>query len=151
MNETTKTAEVAVKTAEAEITNLLNLSRFQIETVTLANLIPVGTHPTVTVKMIQAFRGKLAHMARLSAESSGVTVGKVRKGRDGEPERMTGWKAKAGDKIEAADCLSAEICRLAKARCDFAKAASADWSEVAVPANAGIRDAVAQWAKNLAS
>lgn len=99
----------AVQAAEKRIVALLELPRFKEQTTLLAHLIPLGTSPVIVVKMLEAHRARLAHIAKLSAEGSNVKAGKAT-GKDKEVK----WKTTVGEAVKTADDIHAAIDRIAK-------------------------------------
>lgn len=107
--ETKPETKEALATAETRIVELLQLERFQAQTVLLAHLIPLGTSPVIVVKLLEAHRARLAHIAKLSAEGADVRASRAT-GADKEVR----WKATAGETVKTADDIHATIDRLAK-------------------------------------
>lgn len=133
----------AVQAAERRIAELLELPRFMEQTALLAHLIPLGTSPIVVVKMLEAHRARLAHIAKLSAESANVKAGKA----TGKDKEVT-WRATAGSAIKTNDDIHATIDRIAKWQAQGEKLeAGTVWPTSDSP----IAARVASWAQYIAN
>lgn len=142
--ETTKPeTKEARETAEKRIAQLLELERFQAQTVILAHLIPLGTSPVIVVKLLEAHRARLAHIAKLSAESADVRASRAT-GADKEVK----WKATAGETVKTADDIHATIDRLAKWQ---AQGEKLEAGKVWPAPDSPIAQRVAAWALHVAN
>lgn len=142
--ETKETTKPETKeAAETRIAQLLELERFQPQTALLAHLIPLGTSPVIVVKLLEAHRARLAHIAKLSAEGADVKASRAT-GKDKEVK----WKTKAGETVKTADDIHATIDRLAKWQ---AQGEKLEAGKVWPAPDSPITQRVAAWALHVAN
>ena len=142
-----KTEETTGKTVEVKLTELLKLPRFAGEVGLAHSLVPVGTNPEVTFRILTALRGQLAQIASLAAETLETKAGKASK------ENVVKWKAsaKSATVVETGDNIAARLSRLVKARETFAKACFVDEKSIHIPIDSGIRHEIADWSLRIAA